>query len=284
MASSLKTHTSEEKSRSNARKTSSTLSGIKKNNKGKKQLRNLIKISMRNLEQKELQKALEESRKTFYVPEKWSVKYIEGDGSCGYHSIALKLNYKNEHFRNNKYLHLSKGRYNTNKRKGFSFRLKCAEIAKNIIKSLKEGKTNIYEYSIEKLIERIQLSRVNNLDSLIKYIEELNKKFLTFSLENTNSKTCRLEGQLDENEMKFISIFYRKYIFVYDQQEYAQGWRRIGYSYGISNQYNSIFLLFNGGHYDLLVPSSNTRFKENFEDFAPNNKELPDIKEYNFFK
>ena len=254
---------------------------------------------------KNLEKAIEESLKSFEAqksqmnnsppPDGWTVVEVPPDGTCGFHAIMKCLSYQgNTNYRrisnNNQSLRytIENRGINFNEKSGFALRHYCAkklEDIKDEISSLqlimnnrdipRANKDNVnrrLDYLINeyKLGDRFPNNQSgiseNNIENPISYLTAIIKKLRNF---NINKST---DEWLTEQILVIISAILKKNIFIF----YKGNWKQINYERPF-NQNNSLFLKFNGIHYDALIPSTKI-FKNRFN--------VPDTYEfkYNFLR
>jgi hypothetical protein len=254
---------------------------------------------------KNLEKAIAKSLKSFEEeeskknnsppPDGWVVVKVPMDGTCGFHAIMKCLSYQgNTNYRrisnNNLVLRytLENRGINFNEKSGFALRHYCAKILediKNEISSLEaiinnkniprtnKGNVNkrlqylISEYKLDNRFPNNQSGiSENNIENPTSYLTAIIKKLRNF---NINKST---DEWLTEQILVIISVILKKNIFIF----YRGNWKQINYEKPC-NPNNSIFLKFNGIHYDALIPSTKF-FKNRFN--VPNTYEF----KYNFLR
>jgi hypothetical protein len=240
---------------------------------------------------KNLEKAIEESKKSFLEeeskknnsppPDGWAVVEVPPDGTCGFHAIMKCLSYQgNTNYRrisnNNpslRYTIENRG-INFNEKSGFALRYYCARILEDIkneissYQSIMNNKTiprankGAVHKSLEDLIKQYKLGdrfrnnqsgiSENNIENPVSYLTAIIKKLRNFDINKSTNEW------LTEQILVIISSILKKNIFIF----YKGNWKQINYEKPC-NSNNSIFLKFNGIHYDALIPNS-YEFKNRF--------------------
>jgi hypothetical protein len=227
-------------------------------------------------------------------PDGWRVIKVSGDGSCGFHAIMKCLSFQE----NNSYKRISNNpslrltlenrKINFNEKAGFALRYYLAreleEIRNEIIflqmmmkHNIDESQKKITHKRYQKLIDTYNLNDFfvnneagiseSNIENPVSYLNAIIEKLENFKInQNTNE-------WLTQQILVIIVPILKKNIFIF----FRGTWKQILYEKPC-NPNNSIFLKFNGIHYDALIPSGKI-FKNNFNNIPETNNF-----NYNFLK
>ena len=250
-----------------------------------------------------LAKAIKESRNSFEIeksrvdnssPDGWRIEEVPGDGSCGFHAIMKCLLFQG----NNNYIRISNNpslratlknrKINFNEKAGFALRYYLARKLEKIrdeISSYKvimnnktiprSNKVNVNKrlqdlintYKLNFIVENNQAGiSEKNIENPVSYLNAIIKNLEDFKINKSTNEW------LTQQILVIIAPILKKNIFIF----YRKKWTSILYEKPY-NQNNSIFLKYDGIHYDALI-RSDKMFKNSF------NIPSDTVFNYNFFK
>jgi hypothetical protein len=214
-------------------------------------------------------------------PSGWQIIRIRGDGTCGYHAIMRSLldtDYRSYYF-------FLAGRNKIHA--GFKLREQCKKNLETILNNVNSTKI-IFSFSninknqkntakkyLNSIIDENGLDFFieNNIDSLIIFLEKNIKEVGDY--EEGKYTNAFIEGYI----IYMIGKILNKNIFIYDylNKKWTKPTQKIQYE-NISEN-NSLFIIFNGIHYDTLIPYDGLLLKDTFNNI-PNSEYF----NYNFIK
>ena len=219
-------------------------------------------------------------------PPGWKIIKVTGDGSCGYHAIMKSL-YIMDRIKFNDF----KNRNMNNNDQGFWLRDKCTELLEKILNdintflfilkdntinsknSIKEDLKNIIKnFRLDSFMDNFNINNFIKNKNIINSVENFLKK-------EKNETSNYTRGEFTTKYIQGYTIYIiqkilNKNIFIYFPR--TKQW--------IANQIienanpnNSLFIIYNGNHYDTLQPIK--KLKDNFNNM-PNTQYF----NYNFIK
>lgn len=215
-------------------------------------------------------------------PDDWQIIKIRGDGTCGYHAIMKSLLYMDPYYY---YIFLE----DTPKiDAGFKLRELCKKKLNDILNNIntfkfilnldninKNSKNNTKK-DLNKIIVENDLyffiKNKNDINGLINFLKKNIKEVGDY--EKGKYTTAFIEGYI----IYIIGKLLNKNIFIYDyrRKQWTKPTQKIQ---GNISENNSLFIIFNGIHYDTLIPYDGQLLKDNF-----NNMPTREYLNYNFIK
>lgn len=220
---------------------------------------------------KELQQAIKNSLRNITIPNGWSKIDVPGDGTCGYHAIMKSLSVQNNRILRN----IANNSKNNNplftSNSGFALRVFCAHKLKRAVSAFENflfisSLSNIpnnyvigLTQELNRTINEYDLMHIpmytvdiSNYQDIIDSLNQIINKLQNF---NPFSKKANGGVWIDVDVLHIISKLLKKNIFIYNSTiNNNNKWVQF---IGNDNPYDpnsSIFLFFNGAHYDTLVP------------------------------
>lgn len=216
-------------------------------------------------------------------PSGWQIIKIRGDGTCGYHAIMRSLLDIDPQY----YYYFLAGSNKIDA--GFKLRELCKKKLEDILNNVTSTKI-IFNFSninqnqkntgkkyLNNIIDENGLDffieNKNDINGLINFLQKNIKEVSDY--EKGKYTNAFIEGYI----LYIIGKLLNKNIFIYDyrNKKWTKPTQKIEYE-NISEN-NSLFIIYNGIHYDTLIPYDGLLLKDNFNNI-PNSEYF----NYNFIK